>query len=394
MLNIVIFGPPGAGKGTQSAKLAAKYNVVHLSTGDILRAERKAGTPLGKQAQDFINQGQLVPDSLVAGVLENEMNKYPKAEGFIFDGFPRTVEQVPMLDDMLQRRGGKLTVVVSLEVKNRDELIRRIVERGKLSDRADDQDPVVVGNRLKVYEDETSPVIDVYKFRRLYRGVNGEHMVEVVYAELCLRINAETAPLRVKGSIKVEAARAAAQERKAKRIKARKAAAEKEAKRLAAMEKLREPLPAILGVKEEKAAATTSDKKAAVKKTTKPAAKKVTKQAAKKTIAKKVTKPVAKQAAKKITAKKTVAKKVAKPAAKKVTKKSVAKKAVKKLVVKKTTKPAAKKVVAKKVTKKLAKPVAKKVVAKKPVAKKAPAKKAVAKKATRPVAKKKNTRRN
>ncbi|MGL4596498.1 MAG: adenylate kinase, partial [Bacteroidia bacterium] len=243
MLNIVIFGPPGAGKGTQSAKLAAKYNVVHLSTGDILRAERKAGTPLGKQAQDFINKGQLVPDSLVAGVLENEMNKHPQAAGFIFDGFPRTVDQVSMLDEMLQRRGSKLTVVVSLEVKNRDELIRRIVERGKLSDRADDQDPVVVGNRLKVYEDETSPVIDVYKFRNLYRGVNGEHMVEVVYAELCLRINAETAPLRVKGSNKVEAARVAAQERKAKRITARRIAAEKEAKRLAAMEKLRAPLP-------------------------------------------------------------------------------------------------------------------------------------------------------
>lgn len=189
MLNIVIFGPPGAGKGTQSEKLSAKYKMVHLSTGDILRAERKAGTPLGVQAQDYINKGLLVPDELVAGVLENEMNEYPKAAGFIFDGFPRNAAQVLMLDAMLQRRGAKLDSVVALEIDNQEELVKRIVNRALLSGRTDDQDPSVVSNRLSVYESETAPVIGLYRSRGQYSGVYGMNSIEQVFDDLSLLID-------------------------------------------------------------------------------------------------------------------------------------------------------------------------------------------------------------
>jgi adenylate kinase len=361
MRNIIIFGPPGAGKGTQSEKLSVKYNLVHLSTGDILRAERKAGTPLGAQAQDYINKGLLVPDELVAGVLENEMNKHPEAAGFIFDGFPRNTAQVPMLDAMLERRGSKLDSVVALEVEDHEELVRRIVKRAELSGRADDQDPVIVGNRLKVYHEETSPVIGVYKGRGQYTGVDGMNSIEQVFDDLCLLIDgigrkATTAP---QAPAKKAAKPAAKKAAKPAAKKAAKPAAKKAAKPTA-----------------KKAAKPVAKK--ATKKATKPVAKKTTKPVAKKAakpVAKKAAKPVAKKAAK------SVAKKTTKPVAKKATK-PVAKKSVKP-VAKKTTKPVAKKS-AKSVAKKASKSVAKKTT--KPVAKKSS--KPVAKKATKPVAKK------
>jgi adenylate kinase family enzyme len=380
MRNIIIFGPPGAGKGTQSEKLSAKYNLVHLSTGDILRAERKAGTPLGAQAQDFINKGLLVPDELVAGVLENEMNKHPEAAGFIFDGFPRNTAQVPMLDAMLERRGAKLDMVVALEVDDNEELVRRIVNRAVLSGRADDQDPVVVGNRLNVYHEETAPVIGVYKSRSQYTGVYGMNNIEQVFDDLCMLIDnigrKESAPVKDEAPAAKPAAKKAA---KPATKKAAKPVAKKAAK--PATKKATKPVA-------KKAA------KPATKKAAKPAAKKAAKPATKK-----ATKPVAKKAAKPATKKaaKPAAKKAAKPATKKATK-PVAKKAAKPAT-KKAAKPAAKKT-AKPATKKAAKPVAKKAAkpatkkAAKPVAKKAAkpatkkAAKPVAKKAAKPVAKK------
>jgi adenylate kinase family enzyme len=362
MYNIIIFGPPGAGKGTQSEKLSAKYNLVHLSTGDILRAERKAGTPLGAQAQDYINKGLLVPDELVAGVLENEMNKHPEAAGFIFDGFPRNTAQVPMLDAMLERRGAKLDTVVALEVDDNEELVRRIVNRAVLSGRADDQDPAIVGNRLHVYHQETSPVIGVYKNRSQYTGVYGMNSIEQVFDDLCMLIDNIGSKAMAPATPKVV---------KPVTNKVTKPATKKAAKPSA------------------KKAAKPAAKKAAkpvAKKATKPAAKKATKPAAKKAakpVAKKAAKPAAKKAAK------PAAKKAAKPAAKKATKpaaKKAAKPAAKKAakpVAKKAAKPAAKKA-AKPAAKKAARPAAKKAA--KPAAKKAA--KPVAKKAAKPAAKK------
>jgi adenylate kinase family enzyme len=405
MRNIIIFGPPGAGKGTQSEKLSAKYNLVHLSTGDILRAERKAGTPLGVQAQDYINKGLLVPDELVAGVLENEMNKHTEAGGFIFDGFPRNTAQVPMLDAMLERRGAALDMVVALEVDDNDELVRRIVNRAVLSGRADDQDPVVVGNRLSVYHEETAPVIGVYKNRSQYTGVYGMNNIEQVFDDLCMLIDnlgrkeaapavkaVEPAPKKaVKKAAKKAAKTAAEPAAKAAPVKAAKKAAKKATK--TADKPAAKAAPAKPAKKAAKKATKTAAKpaakaapakaaKKATKKAAKPVAKKATKKAAK-PVAKKATKKAAKPVAKKAT------KKAAKPVAKKATKKAakpVAKKATKKAakpVAKKATKKAAKPV-AKKATKKAAKPVAKKATKKaaKPVAKK------VVKKAAKPVAKK------
>lgn len=350
MRNIIIFGPPGAGKGTQSEKLSAKYNLVHLSTGDILRAERKAGTPLGVQAQDYINKGLLVPDELVAGVLENEMNKHTEAAGFIFDGFPRNTAQVPMLDAMLERRGSKLDSVIALEVEDSEELVRRIVRRAELSGRADDQDPVIVGNRLTVYHEETSPVIGVYKSRGQYTGVDGMNFIEQVFDDLCLLID-KIGRKEAAASATAEAAKAPAAKKSSPAKKTTKPAPKKPA---AKVEK-----PA--AEKAEKPAAKKAAKKSPAK--VKPAAKKTAKPVAKKA-AKKAAKPVAKKATKK--AAKPVAKKTAKPAAKKATK-PVAKKATKKVakpVAKKAAKKSAKPV-AKKATKKAAKPTAKKAKGKK-----------------------------
>ncbi|MFN8714680.1 MAG: adenylate kinase [Bacteroidota bacterium] len=366
MRNIIIFGPPGAGKGTQSEKLSAKYNLVHLSTGDILRAERKAGTPLGVQAQEFINQGLLVPDELVAGVLENEMNKHPEADGFIFDGFPRNTAQVPMLDAMLERRGAKLDSVIALEVEDSEELVRRIVKRAELSGRADDQDPVIVGNRLNVYNEETSPVIGVYKSRGQYTGVDGMNAIEQVFDDLSLLIDGIGRKEAV-ASVTAETAKAPAVKKSSPAKKTAKPATKKAAAKVEkpAAEKAEKPA-AKKAAKKAPAKAKPATKKSA-KKTAKPVAKKATKKAAK-PVAKKAAKPVAKKATKK--AAKPVAKKAAKPVAKKATKKAA------KPVAKKTAKP-----VAKQAKKKAAKPVAKKTA--KPVAKKAnkrPAAKAKGKK--------------
>ncbi|HEY8402763.1 MAG TPA: adenylate kinase, partial [Cytophagaceae bacterium] len=147
MLNIVLFGPPGAGKGTQSQKLIDKYNLVHLSTGDILRAEIAAGTQLGKDAKAYIDSGKLVPDEVVIGMIENKIKAYPQVNGFIFDGFPRTVPQATSLDQMCELNNMPISGMVALVVDN-EELFKRILERGKTSGRSDDQDPKLVSNRI------------------------------------------------------------------------------------------------------------------------------------------------------------------------------------------------------------------------------------------------------
>jgi adenylate kinase len=188
MLNIVLFGPPGAGKGTQSARLIEKYNLVHLSTGDIFRANIKGGTELGNKAKTYIDQGQLVPDEVTIGMLESEANKSPDARGFIFDGFPRTPAQAKALDEFLKKKNTSITLMLALEV-NEEELKKRLLLRGKDSGRADDQDPAVIQKRIDVYRAETEPVRDYYMAQNKYQGVDGIGSVDEIYDRLCKAID-------------------------------------------------------------------------------------------------------------------------------------------------------------------------------------------------------------
>jgi adenylate kinase len=188
MLNIVLFGPPGAGKGTQSEKLIQHYGLVHLSTGDILRAERKAGTPLGIQADSYITKGELVPDAVVIGMIENKIQENLSAKGFIFDGFPRTKAQAAALDELLATHHTSISVMLSLEVEEQ-ELKKRLLLRGKDSGRADDQDPAIIENRIKVYHAETSPVKDFYSDQKKQVGINGIGEIEEIFAHLCVAID-------------------------------------------------------------------------------------------------------------------------------------------------------------------------------------------------------------
>ncbi len=186
--NIVLFGPPGAGKGTQSAKLIEKYGLVHLSTGDILRAERKAGTILGKRANDYIEKGELVPDEVVIGMVANKINEFPGGKGFIFDGFPRTTAQGKALDEMLHSLGHPIDKMIALEV-DEDELTKRLLLRGETSGRADDQDEATIRNRFKVYNDETLPLKDYYMAQGKYIGVNGMNSIDEVFEDLCKELD-------------------------------------------------------------------------------------------------------------------------------------------------------------------------------------------------------------
>ena len=184
MLNIILFGPPGAGKGTQAEKLVEKYSLKHLSTGDLLRAERKAGTELGKQADEYISKGELVPDMVVIGMVKNQVEKHKDGNGFIFDGFPRTTAQGVALDDLLDEFGLRISALLSLEV-DEDELTTRLLERGKTSGRADDQDEATIRNRFKVYKAETTPLIDFYENKGCYKPVNGIGSIDDIFNKLC-----------------------------------------------------------------------------------------------------------------------------------------------------------------------------------------------------------------
>lgn len=188
MLNIVLFGPPGAGKGTQSAKLIEKYQLVHLSTGDIFRANIKGGTELGVLAKSFIDQGKLVPDEVTIGMLASEVNKSPNAKGFIFDGFPRTSAQALALDNLLEEKGTSISMMLALEVEE-EELRKRLLLRGKDSGRADDQDPAVIQKRIDVYNAETMPVKDYYAAQSKYHGINGIGEIEEIFSLLCTEID-------------------------------------------------------------------------------------------------------------------------------------------------------------------------------------------------------------
>ncbi len=189
MLNVVLFGPPGAGKGTQSEILLQRYDLVHLSTGDIFRFNIKNATELGQQAKAFMDKGELVPDSLTISMLESEVIKHTDPKGFIFDGFPRTSAQAEALDSFLSSRGTSITCMLALEV-DEEELIKRLLNRATTSGRSDDADEVIVRNRIAVYNRETAPVAGYYQDCGKYRGIAGVGTVEEITARLCAELDA------------------------------------------------------------------------------------------------------------------------------------------------------------------------------------------------------------
>ena len=181
MLNIVMFGAPGSGKGTQSEVLIKTYGLFHISTGDVLRDHIKRGTALGKTAQEYINQGQLIPDELMVNILASVMddNKEVAAKGVIFDGFPRTLPQAEALEEMLQQRGTKVSAVIGLDVPE-EILIGRLLNRGKESGRSDDNLETIT-SRLEVYNNQTAPLKAFYAQKGLLHMVQGTGGAEVVF---------------------------------------------------------------------------------------------------------------------------------------------------------------------------------------------------------------------
>jgi adenylate kinase len=187
MLNIVLFGPPGAGKGTQSEKIIKKYNLTHIATGDLFRKHLGEGTTLGQEAKKFMNEGLLVPDELVIKMVDEKINENKNSSGFIFDGFPRTVPQAEALDKLLAEKDAPIKVMIALEVPV-EELKIRIKERGKTSGRVDDQDEEKINTRLQVYFDETVPVANYYKERGKFVAINGVGEIEEIFDNICKNI--------------------------------------------------------------------------------------------------------------------------------------------------------------------------------------------------------------
>jgi adenylate kinase len=183
MFNLILFGPPGCGKGTQSDKLVAKYGLVHLSTGNLLRQEIKDKTPLGLEAKSFIDKGQLVPDEVVIGMVDSYFDQHKDAKGFLFDGFPRTVAQAKALDKLMELKKTEIGKVLMLNV-DEEELIKRLVLRGKTSGRSDDSDENVQRNRQAVYKKETLPVAEYYSKQRKVGTVDGMGDIQEIFERL------------------------------------------------------------------------------------------------------------------------------------------------------------------------------------------------------------------
>ena len=188
MTNLVLFGKPGAGKGTQAAFLKDKYNLVHISTGDIFRYNIKNETKLGKLAQSYMDKGDLVPDEVTIQMLQEEVEKNPNAEGFIFDGFPRTIAQAEALDAFLTSKGMRIHGTLALEADD-EALIKRLVERGKVSGRTDDQDEEKIRNRFTEYNEKTAPLIAFYQAQGKYHPINGIGTIEEITTRLSETIN-------------------------------------------------------------------------------------------------------------------------------------------------------------------------------------------------------------
>lgn len=189
MLNLVLFGPPGAGKGTQSAKLVERYNLTHLSTGDIFRSHMKENTPLGILAKSYIDKGALVPDQVTIDMLRDALDQNLDAKGFIFDGFPRTVPQAQALDSLLAEKQSEVSLMVALSVPE-EELTRRLLERGKDSGRSDDTNPEIIRNRIVVYNEQTAVAANFYQQQNKFVKVEGVGEIESIFHTVCTQIDA------------------------------------------------------------------------------------------------------------------------------------------------------------------------------------------------------------
>jgi adenylate kinase len=188
MINLILFGPPGAGKGTQSAKLIEKYSLTHISTGDLFRKHLKEGTPLGKLAQDYMTKGNLVPDQVVIDMVDDKIKTSGNISGIIFDGFPRTTPQAKALDRLLASKNAPIKVLIELVVPE-NELKKRLAERAIKENRPDDAKPEVIANRISVYEAETIAVADYYKKLGKYSSVVGVGEIDNIFANLCREID-------------------------------------------------------------------------------------------------------------------------------------------------------------------------------------------------------------
>ena len=183
MINIVLFGPPGSGKGTQSEKIISKYGLAHLSTGDLFRKHLSEGSDLGKMAQEYLDAGNLVPDRVVIDMVDNKIADSPEAKGFIFDGFPRTVAQAKALDHLLEKRQIPIKGMIALEVPE-EELKTRLKNRGLTSGRSDDQDLDKINHRIKVYLEETLPVARYYQDQGKYSPVKGIGAIDEIFSDI------------------------------------------------------------------------------------------------------------------------------------------------------------------------------------------------------------------
>jgi adenylate kinase len=183
MLNLILFGPPGSGKGTQAENIVKHYDLLHISTGDLFRYEMGNDTPLGLKAKEYISKGALVPDEVTIGMLKNKVNSTPDAKGFIFDGFPRTIAQAEALDIFLQEKESTISVLVALEVDD-NEIVKRILNRGLTSGRADDNDEEIIRNRIAVYNSETAQVYDYYGKEDKSVKVKGLGSIEEIFDRL------------------------------------------------------------------------------------------------------------------------------------------------------------------------------------------------------------------
>jgi adenylate kinase len=187
MFNFILFGPPGSGKGTQSVKIAEKYNLAHISTGDIFRRNIRENTPLGIKVKEIMEKGDLVPDAVLVEILEDALNLAKGVDGFVFDGFPRTLRQASDLDMIMQKRNDRVSMVVALEV-NDNEIIGRLLKRAEIEGRKDDTKEVI-GNRIQVYNSQTQPLIHYYREKGLFHSVNGIGSVDEIFNSICRLID-------------------------------------------------------------------------------------------------------------------------------------------------------------------------------------------------------------
>jgi adenylate kinase len=203
MFNLILFGPPGSGKGTQSEKIVEQFGLIHLSTGNLLRQEIADKTALGVAAKDFIDKGQLVPDEVVIAMIDSSLEKHADAKGFLFDGFPRTVAQAEALDRLLSLKKTSICKVLALDV-DEDELTRRLVKRGETSGRSDDSNEAVIRRRFAVYKNETEPVAEHYKAQEKFEVVKGVGSVDEIFNALSSCIESEMAKKKISESVSAQ----------------------------------------------------------------------------------------------------------------------------------------------------------------------------------------------